>query len=538
VLFRILGPLEVSGESGPLPLGGGQKQRAVLALLVLNAGRVVSTDRLIDAVWGESPTPTAPTSLQNVVVALRRLLGAENLVTRPPGYVLDVDPDQVDAIRFERLRAEALELAGDERAGALRRALALWRGDALADFRYEAWAETDAARFDELRLTTFEDLYEAELDAGRDAELVGDLEALVAKHPRRERLVGQLMLALHRSGRQAEALEAFQRLRRELAEAVGLDPGEALRRLHGEILRGEVQVPRNGAPDPSEDHFVETVKAMLAGRLVVVLGSDVGELAAKLASRFSYPGDSAELTRVSQYVAVMQGSGPLWDELHTLIEAGAAPTPIHRFFASLPPQLRAHGAPHQLIVTTSFDLALEQALLEAGEEFDVVSYIASGLHRGRFCHLAPDGTAAAIEIPNTYASELSLDRRTIILKLHGGFDPSPQREWESYVVTEDDYIDYLARSDVSASVPVGLAARLQRSHFLFLGYTMADWNLRVVLKRLWGDNPLSYRSWAVQPEAKVLEREFWRRLDVDVLEAPLESYVEALDRHVAAESPP
>ena len=237
---------------------------------------------------------------------------------------------------------------------------------------------------------------------------------------------------------------------------------------------------------------------------------------------------SPELTRVSQYVAVMQGSGPLWDELHALIETAAQPTPIHRFFASLPPLLRERGAPHQLIVTTSYDLALEQALLDAGEEFDVVSYIASGRHRGRFCHLAPDGTAAPIEIPNTYATELSLERRTIILKLHGRFDPSPEREWESFVVTEDDYIEYLGQSDVSTSVPVGLAAKLQRSHFLFLGYTMADWNLRVVLKRLWGDNPLSYRSWAVQPDAKVLEREFWRRLDVDVLEAPLEEYVELL----------
>ena len=155
----------------------------------------------------------------------------------------------------------------------------------------------------------------------------------------------------------------------------------------------------------------------------------------------------------------MQGSGPLWDELHALLETGAQPTPIHRFFASLPPLLRERGAPHQLIVTTSYDLALEQALLDAGEEFDVVSYIASGRHRGRFCHLAPDGTAAPIEIPNTYATELSLERRTIILKLHGRFDPSPQREWESFVVTEDDYIEYLAQSDVSTSVPVGLAAQ-------------------------------------------------------------------------------
>ena len=128
--------------------------------------------------------------------------------------------------------------------------------------------------------------------------------------------------------------------------------------------------------------MAETVKAMLAGRLVVVLGSDVGELAAKLASRFSYPGDPGELTRVSQYVAVMQGSGPLWDELHALVAATPEPTAVHRFFASLPSLLRERGTAHQLIVTTSYDLALEQALLDAGEEFDVVSYIASGRHRG------------------------------------------------------------------------------------------------------------------------------------------------------------
>jgi hypothetical protein len=113
----------------------------------------------------------------------------------------------------------------------------------------------------------------------------------------------------------------------------------------------------------------------------------------------------------------------------------------------------------------------------------------------------------------------------------------PDREWESFVITEDDYIVYLAQSDVSTSVPVGLAAKLQRSHFLFLGYTMADWNLRVVLKRLWGDNLLSYRSWAVQAEAKPLERQFWRHLDVDVLELPLDEYVELLGRHVEVTAP-
>ena len=132
---------------------------------------------------------------------------------------------------------------------------------------------------------------------------------------------------------------------------------------------------------------------MLPGRLVPVLGADVGELTRRLAQRFGYPdGGRATLPRVAQYVAVMQGSGPLYDELHDAARRGPAPTPIHRFFASLPPLLRERGAPHQLLVTTSYDLALEQALREAGEEFDVVSYIAAGRHRGRFCHLAPDGT--------------------------------------------------------------------------------------------------------------------------------------------------
>jgi hypothetical protein len=188
------------------------------------------------------------------------------------------------------------------------------------------------------------------------------------------------------------------------------------------------------------------------------------------------------------------------------------------------------------MVTTSYDHALERAFAEAGEEFDIVSYVATGRGRGRFCHIRPDGTGTLIDRPNTYAAELDLERRTVILKLHGGVDAGETREWESFVVTEDDYIDYLAQADVANVVPVSLAARLRRSHFLFLGYTMADWNLRVVLNRLWGDQPLSYRSWAVQPEAKPLEREFWRRRDVDVLEAPLETYTAGLARYLDAQA--
>jgi hypothetical protein len=281
----------------------------------------------------------------------------------------------------------------------------------------------------------------------------------------------------------------------------------------------------------SEDHFEQVLLALFGGRLVAVLGAEVAELAARLAQRFDYFDNGFSLPRVAQYVAVMKGSGPLYDELHALLDADAVPTPIHRFFASLPPVLRERGVPHQLLVTTSYDLALEAAFLEAGEEFDVVSYVAAGPNRGKFCHISPNGTGRLIDLPNTYATELSLEKRTVILKLHGQVDRGPEREWESFVVTEDDYIDYLSRSDVAGAVPVALAAKLRRSHFLFLGYTMADWNLRVILNRLWSDQPLSYRSWAVQPKAQPIEREFWKRRDVDVHDLPLERYVETLAGH-------
>jgi hypothetical protein len=227
----------------------------------------------------------------------------------------------------------------------------------------------------------------------------------------------------------------------------------------------------------------------------------------------------------------MQGSGPLYDELHELLAARRAPTSIHRFFAALPRVLRERGAPQQLIVTTSYDLALEEAFLAEGEEFDVVTYLAAGRDRGKFCHLGPAGTARVIDVPNTYATELDLQRRPVILKLHGGVDRGPERAWESFVITEDDYIEYLPQSEVATSVPVGLAARLRRSHFLFLGYGMREWNLRLILNRLWAGAPLNYRSWAVAPAPAPVEREFWRSRDVDLLEAPLEEYVGLLAQH-------
>jgi DNA-binding SARP family transcriptional activator len=531
--FRILGPLEVEGEAGPVALGG-PRQRALLAVLVLDAGRVVPTDRLVDLLWGEEAPRTATTSLQNAVSQLRKLLGTELVETRPPGYVLRADARQIDAARFERALREARAEPPARRSELLRDALATWRGPALADFAFEQFAQPEIRRLEELRLVALEERIAADMELARHADVVGELEALVAEHPLRETFRRQLMLALYRAGRQAEALDAFQDARTRFVEELGIEPGPELRRLQAEILRHEAGIAAPGAARPVTDDEAEIVRALLAGRVVPVLGLDGGgELASHLATAFEVPGEGiADLARVSQYVATMQGSGPLYDELHALFEAAVEPRPLHRFLAALPPLLRERGVPHQLIVSTNYDLALERAFENAGEELDIVAYVATGPHRGRFWHRAPGEAPRPIEVPNTYASELSLERRTILLKLHGAVDPLPEREWESFVITEDDYIDYLGHSQLAAVVPVVLAAKLRRSHFLFLGYEMADWNLRLILNRMWGERPVGYRSWAVQRSPSPLARAFWHRYDVTPLDLDPESYVELLERRL------
>jgi DNA-binding SARP family transcriptional activator len=531
VEFRILGPLEVVDDGVALQLGGA-KHRALLALLLLHSSEVVSSDHIAEALWGTDPPRSASASIQNSVWHLRKLLGPDRLLTKAPGYVLHVQEHELDAHRARGLLEQARRSNPDEVAALLREAESLWRGPPLADLAYEEFAQGAVAQLEELRLSLAEERIDYELEHGRPADVIGELEALVAEHPLRERLRGQLMLALYRAGRQADALHAYQDARRVLLEQLGIDPGPALQQLHSAILRQERSLAP-AAPSGSRDDIEEVAPVLLAGRLVPVLGTEVAELAGRLAERFEFPADeSAELTRVAQYVALTKGPGPLYDELNELLAATAAPTSIHRFFAALPPLFRERGSPHHLVVTTSYDLALEQAFLDAGEEFDVVSYLASGRHRGKFCHLSPDGEARVIEVPNRYATELDLERRTVILKLHGGIDRAPERAWESFVVTEDDYIRYLAQGDLVRAVPVSLAARLRRSHFLFLGYGLRDWNLRVVLNRLWGSESIDYHSWAVTAKARPLERAFWRSRDVDLLEAPLEEYVDSLAQHV------
>jgi DNA-binding SARP family transcriptional activator len=532
--FRILGPLEVSDETGHVALGG-PKQRGLLAILVLEAGRVVPTDRLIDLLWGEEAPKTATASLQNAVGRLRRALGADVLETRAPGYVLSVAQDQIDARRFERSLVEARRLPPAERREQIEQALGLWRGAALAEFAFDDFAQAEIRRLEDLKLVAIEQRIKADLELGRHGEVVGELEALVRDHPLRETLRSLLMLALYRAGRQAEALEVYQDARARFVDELGIEPGPELKRLQSEILRHEAGLAAEGTPAVADEEG-EIVKALLAGRVVPVIGLDgAPDLAEHLARAFAVPDDRPiDLARVSQYVATMQGSGPLYDELHTRFEAAVEPGPLHRFLARLPALLRERGAPHQLIVTTNYDLALERAFDDAGEEVDIVAYVAAGPQRGRFWHRPPGEPPRPIDVPNTYATELSLERRTIILKLHGAVDPLPEREWESFVITEDDYIDYLGRSELTAVVPVSLAARLRRSHFLFLGYEMADWNLRLILNRIWGERPVGYRSWAVQSTPSPLAQAFWRRFDVTPLDVEPHAYVELLERRLEA----
>ena len=203
--FRILGPLEVLSDGRPLDLGG-QKQRALLTLLVVEANRVVSTDRLIEALWEEEAPETAQKALQVYVSQLRKVLGPERLTTKAPGYLLRVEPNELDLACCRSLQEE----------GRPREALALWRGPPLAEFAYQRFAQPEIGRLEELRLVCLEERIEEDLSRGRHRELVGELEVLVHEYPMRERPRAQLMLALYRSGRQAEALSAYQNAREVL----------------------------------------------------------------------------------------------------------------------------------------------------------------------------------------------------------------------------------------------------------------------------------------------------------------------------------
>jgi SIR2-like domain len=313
---------------------------------------------------------------------------------------------------------------------------------------------------------------------------------------------------------------------------------------------------------PDDSHFGNVADEILDGYVIPFLGAGANllerpedaswklgtylpsatELAAVLASKSRYPDEPGDLLRVSQYVDAILGTRVLYRHLHALFNADYPPNSLHRLLAKLPRMLRERGTRHQLIMTTNYDDALERAFSEQGESYDVVWYEAKpGKESGKFIHCPPGGGAVSINVPNEYEA-LSLEERTVILKLHGAVNRE-DKERDSYVITEDNYIDYLSRGDFAGQIPMILREVMAESHFLFLGYSMRDWNLRVILNRIWDQAELNVQSWAIQlPHPKRIQNDIELKLwadrakrsagDIDLHQLPLKTYVDRLDEQL------
>jgi YVTN family beta-propeller protein len=318
--FRLLGPLEAERRGIQLELGP-RKQRAVLALLLLEANRVVPSERLIDELWGDTPPETARSALQVYISRLRKALGEDgaSLRTRSPGYVLELEPGALDLQAFSALRAEARDASDPARAAeVLHEALALWRGAPLADLDGEPFGTAAAAQLEEQRLGALEDRIDADLALGRHADLIHELDALVAEHPYRERFRAQQMLALYRSGRQADALAAYRSAREAFVEGLGIEPGAELKALERQILDqdsalaappGEAATPRAG---PRRRRRVRTVMLVgLAVATVAVAAALRDEEAPIVAPPNSVAVIDPKSNRVTHVIAVGTRPGPI-----------------------------------------------------------------------------------------------------------------------------------------------------------------------------------------------------------------------------------
>ena len=384
--FRILGPLEVWDEGGEVSLGG-PKPRALLAVLLLHPNEVVPADRLIDELWGEDSPEDAAAALRVNVSRLRKALAQDVLTTRSPGYVIRVEPDELDLHRFERLVDEgrsllARGLAADA-SERLRDALALWRGPALADFAYESFAQAAIARLEEIRLAAVELRIDADLALGRHDELVGELEALVAEHPLRERLRRYLMTALYRSGRQAEALDAYQDARRALVDELGIDPSPALQELERAILRQDPSLDVE-APAPAGVREV-------AERSILVAITDEARVDALLAVAeplVRHPPRVLILARLVSDAAELRSASAWLEERRSALEARgvvaraasftstapgeelarlATELDVELLLADAPDELLAEGAPDEQLAALLAETPCDVALLVARE---------------------------------------------------------------------------------------------------------------------------------------------------------------------------
>jgi DNA-binding SARP family transcriptional activator len=379
--FRILGPLEV-WDGGCEVSVGGPKLRALLAVLLLHPNEVVPADRLIDELWGEDSPERAAAALRVNVSRLRKALPQDVLTTRSPGYVVGVEPDAVDLHRFERLVDEGRTLLhrglAADASERLRDALSLWRGPALADFAYESFAQAAIARLEEIRLAAVELRIDADLALGRHDELIGELEALVAEHPLREHLRKCLMTALYRSGRHAEALDAYQDARRGLVDGLGIEPSTALQKLERAILRQDAALEVE-APAPARVQEVAERSILVA----ITHEADVDALLAVAEPLVKDPPRVVILARLVSDAAELRPASARLEESRCALEArgvvaraasftSAAPggelarlaseLDVDLLLAHAPDDLLAEGAPDEqlaaLLAATPCDVAL------------------------------------------------------------------------------------------------------------------------------------------------------------------------------------
>jgi hypothetical protein len=392
--------------------------------------------------------------------------------------------------------------------------------------------------------------------------LVGEVLPLTAeKLPRPLQPLASIEAArLRQKGFEDDVADLIRRL-----QAIAREQSEPAPKAHTPLLprpKGPEPVParaKGAVPPPDAGHFDIILHQIVEmGNLVPVLGSRLGhggavdgarslpsaeELAADLAKRFGVTPARPDLAEVAQQVYVTYGMPDLYLALRQILTADCRPGPVHRFLAALPQTLETLGLEkrYQLIVSTNFDRALEQAFDDQREPYDLAVYMAD---KGHFIHFPYEKTAPVqIAVPNLYVDfpigeEYEL-ARTVIVKIHGAVDGHVgDFRWRgNYVITQDHYIDYLSKSPIESLVPVQVLDTLRQSHCLFLGYTVRDWNLRVFLKRIWAEGRIASQSWAVEPDPDALEREFWKTSSVDLYAADLAEYVGQLQERLTERAP-